>query len=1070
MKISFSIIIIVTLLLSFTNLIQDSTPSHKLNDLILKNDFKEAQILFDHQWREFEKTNKIDSLIQYLQHYAYIQQGLKEGNDIEFKLSSFYNHHENALTHKQKIDFYDVAGTIHYRTTKKLDKSLTYFRQGLLLTEELNPKNRIREADFHHFIGSVLTAKNNHEEARKHIKLALHTREQHKEDDVKKYLVNLNALGNSMYFTTQLDSARYFYQKAYDEAIQYEDDPYVALKLSSQNISNIAGIHYVLGEYAEGLGLMYEVADKLKRYKSVAKSVIEQNSSNKLLMQCISNIAYLNESLGKHSKAISAYEFIIKELESDPMHDKVLFTDIQNSLGTCYVHVNEFEKAIELKEKVIQKEEENAQVSLALADANYSLALIYEKLDKPEKANLYYTTTYNLFETILDGDYDYNYIDFIRNYTHFLAKNAQVEKALELASISQKYLEEKQHGENLFYAKQENNLAVICNIGKRYNQAKKHAQSSLNKYESKLKNAKSLIDTIAIEYNQTDAIANLNYANLHLDAYQNLDSLHSISNNIHHAFEILERRQLAFDSAEDLAFMYSTAQNIFKIGEIVELKLYNNTKNPKHLDNLLKIRESKTYNKIRSHLNQADSISFYGVPQDILKHERELKYQLSNYQSYITDSTKTINDYKALEFEWQTYLKDLKTNHRNYYQLRYSNLLKSIENINQSIREDESLVRYMFIEDELYALIMDKNSKNLVQLEIENLNQQIIELQSSNDIPYQVSYNLYRSIFQPVEEHINFKNLRIIPDGVLFNLSFETLLTQPSTNSSEMIENSLLNKYVILYDYTLLKGNQKPSIDFKRTYAGFSPGFFEDLKSDYSQNIHNEFSKDDYYLKLLPQPNSVEVIKDFDKKFKGKSFLKEKSTITNFKEYASGNSILHLATHADFDNQNPQGSKLIFAKEAPNYTESNYLFLNDIYTYNFQNDLTILGACETGKPGFEDGEGMVSFTHALNYAGTPNIITNLWKVDESSTSEITSHLLNNIKNEQPIAEALRNAKLQYLKENPEKLRHPKYWSAMIFMGDNHNIEIPSNQTWIYWLLGLLVVAFISLFMIKKFKT
>ena len=51
-------------------------------------------------------------------------------------------------------------------------------------------------------------------------------------------------------------------------------------------------------------------------------------------------------------------------------------------------------------------------------------------------------------------------------------------------------------------------------------------------------------------------------------------------------------------------------------------------------------------------------------------------------------------------------------------------------------------------------------------------------------------------------------------------------------------------------------------------------------------------------------------------------------------------------------------------------------------------NLAILTACETGKPTYQAGEGMISLAHAFNYAGSESILTSLWKIDEQSSAVI----------------------------------------------------------------------------------
>ena len=52
-------------------------------------------------------------------------------------------------------------------------------------------------------------------------------------------------------------------------------------------------------------------------------------------------------------------------------------------------------------------------------------------------------------------------------------------------------------------------------------------------------------------------------------------------------------------------------------------------------------------------------------------------------------------------------------------------------------------------------------------------------------------------------------------------------------------------------------------------------------------------------------------------------------------------------------------SRLIFAKNTSEENEDNSLFVDDIYNCNLTSNLAVLTACESGKPGYQDGEGMI---------------------------------------------------------------------------------------------------------------
>jgi len=148
---------------------------------------------------------------------------------------------------------------------------------------------------------------------------------------------------------------------------------------------------------------------------------------------------------------------------------------------------------------------------------------------------------------------------------------------------------------------------------------------------------------------------------------------------------------------------------------------------------------------------------------------------------------------------------------------------------------------------------------------------------------------------------------------------------------------------------------------------------------------------------------------------------------------------------------------LIFSKNTDSVAANNSLFLYDIYNCNINTGLAILTACESGKPGYEDGEGMVSLAHAFNYAGSKSILTSLWPVDEQSASFITEKFIENIAAKIPAGEALQQAKLAYLQQADGRMKSPVYWAGLVLMGDAGTVMLAphDNYTKWLWLTGIL---------------
>jgi len=297
---------------------------------------------------------------------------------------------------------------------------------------------------------------------------------------------------------------------------------------------------------------------------------------------------------------------------------------------------------------------------------------------------------------------------------------------------------------------------------------------------------------------------------------------------------------------------------------------------------------------------------------------------------------------------------------------------------------------------------------------------------------------------------------------MLFNLSFETLTPSKINNFMELASNSLLAKYNISYNYNLFLLNEHENkIDYSNNFVAFAPEFTREMKNKYKIALHDSIFIDKTYLSLLPQPFNADLIKEYSRLFNGSSFLNENASKQLFINEAKEHKIIHIGTHAESNNVSPELSRLIFAKNANDSISinNNSLYAYEIYDQDLSSNIAILTACETGKPSYQAGEGMISLAHAFNYAGSESILTSLWKVDEQSSAEIIKLFYKYIAQGLPKDKALRRAKLDYISISEGRTISPQYWAGLVLIGDASPIEITNSKMWVLWLvLGLLIAG------------
>jgi hypothetical protein len=113
-------------------------------------------------------------------------------------------------------------------------------------------------------------------------------------------------------------------------------------------------------------------------------------------------------------------------------------------------------------------------------------------------------------------------------------------------------------------------------------------------------------------------------------------------------------------------------------------------------------------------------------------------------------------------------------------------------------------------------------------------------------------------------------------------------------------------------------------------------------------------------------------------------------------------------------------------------------------------DLVVLSACETGFGKFEQGNGTASLARAFMYAGVPALVVSLWEVNDGSTNILMQFFYKNLSAGMDKAEALRQAKLEYIGDAKGTAAHPAFWAAFIQLGDNRPIPTLHSTTTYFW--------------------
>ncbi|MDH3592465.1 MAG: CHAT domain-containing protein, partial [Planctomycetota bacterium] len=139
---------------------------------------------------------------------------------------------------------------------------------------------------------------------------------------------------------------------------------------------------------------------------------------------------------------------------------------------------------------------------------------------------------------------------------------------------------------------------------------------------------------------------------------------------------------------------------------------------------------------------------------------------------------------------------------------------------------------------------------------------------------------------------------------------------------------------------------------------------------------------------------------------------------------------VHFACHGHIDAERPVLSLLALT---PGADDDGYLRCLDVFRMKIPADLAVLSACRTGKGKVYRAEGVVGFTRAFLFAGTPRVIVSVWTVPDETSRPVMEKFYELWKGtKMSAATALRKAQ-DHVRSKP-KWKHPYFWAAWQLWG------------------------------------
>lgn len=879
-----------------------------------------------------------------------------------------------------------------------------------------------------------------------------------------------NGVAVSLWTLTKLDSARYYFDKAIEATHQSDlkdhDRSYYITAFQFNKALVIDG----QGNLGEAIDLEKEIIRSLDHIIQNSDDEVLVEKSKGLQASAVSNLAAFYHDTGYLSKSYEMLQYSYEKKKEVMEADNPRLATTLGQIANAELTLQEFDRSISSAQKGLDLIEETVnEYPSVVGELLYIQARAYEEKGNVEQAKNLYGTSELKFSQAYPDQYSREYLIMLKDYALFLAQNQETDKAVDIAQKSYDYIENNEGSDVFPLLKEIKTLAEVYYRSGSYQQSLRWARDGNAYLNERLGQAKNHADSVQIEFFRP-LITYVEVASeTKLQEEKTLAFITQQIDKLQQAVRYLERRKTTAYSVDDTQQLLGEYKRLNSLAKQLHFEAFEKSADPIWLEKTIALHESGIYNRIRTQFNIKNTLGFGSVPASVLDREKELRQSIS--KAINEPSEDAINNFLQADEAWEVFLDSLKTGYPKYYQLRYATIEQPMGDVQQNLPHEATVLRYFYIGEQLYVFVLDGMKSQVVALDgtqldilIPYLGEDQSELEATSDKLHQ----LYQTLWAPVEELITTERVIVIPDGPLFNLSFETLLRQPISSWDEMAQQALLAEYQLSYNYSLfLLTPKSTTFNYDENFVAFAPGFDTEMKEQYQVLISDSTAVDKNYLQLLPQPFSTDLVEASSKLFGGSSFVNQNSTKQIFRNNAREHKIIHIGTHAESNNLTPEFSRLIFAKDLSDAEdiENNSVFTYEIYDYNLASNLTILTACETGKPGYQPGEGMISLAHAFSYAGSESLLTSLWKIDEKSSAEITQFFYEKLQEGLSKDQALRQAKLRYLEQAPGRTKAPQYWGGLVLIGDLQALDLKSNTSQTYWIIGLialLILVFLGL--------
>jgi CHAT domain-containing protein len=559
------------------------------------------------------------------------------------------------------------------------------------------------------------------------------------------------------------------------------------------------------------------------------------------------------------------------------------------------------------------------------------------------------------------------------------------------------------------------------------------------------------------------------------DTIRNVEFLFYASDSYRLLLEIIGERRFEIYNIEDLIFyehlnnntILGIARNALYMYEIIgdtnylscaltylsatkntDL-IFNDSENRKELESCFSMAHLRTKDSIKYKLNELLVLRNAGAKNEPTNPDNiaiaEMKIELDRVSYDVFNENRELLE-SIIKTEW----------------IAVNDLKNKLEDDQVLVWFHEYSSDYVKIPYSVLVIAIDRDGIDYVHIEGKSLVSSILELQNlyltdhlNTEVIDSIGYLIYSSIFPHLENVLPGNELIIIPSQHLSLVPFDALPTETYRHPKRMIDEHLIWNCFSVKSF-LNKSHYSPHAE--PNVLAFAPHFNGVQKETLAMLTKRDTG-------LINLPGALTECKNIAGLFNTKLLTGSQATREAFEIYSPDYDVVHLSTHGIPNLDNASNIRLVFSDFEYSRDEG-AIDLFGILNIPLKANIVVLSACKTGIGEMSKGEGNINMAWAFNKAGARSVLVSIWDANDYASSVIMSAFYEYLYTGMAKADALRQAKLDFINSGDEIANAPFFWAGYQYWGDNLPIIHGKGNNNLFMFILLMVFVFIAVLFIK----